>query len=420
MQHTAMNTNRRRFLMAASGVAAAGAAGVRGADAAPADQSVKSGMKITDLKVMRSAAPSDGRGWNWIFVKLETDSGIHGWGEASLQGKDAGVIAELESFKPFLTGKDPFHIEHIWTSLHRRVTWTGGPVTMSAISAIDLALWDIKGKAFGVPVYDLFGGKVYDKIRMYANGWPKGDGSAAGYAEGATKVVEQGYGALKMYPFGGPQVITPERMQLGVDRVRAIREAVGPGIEIGVDIRNALNIWGARRVAYKLEGLDIAFMEEPILYDNSATLAELAKEVRVPIAVGERLYTRWEFREVLEKNAAGIIQPDICHAGGLSELKKIAAMAETYYVTLAPHNSNGPISTVASLHLDMMINNSFMQELLLRFLDRYNEMLTHPLEIKDGHCTPPAGPGWGTDLLEDVIAKYPPTDYDPVSSGNVF
>ena len=132
------------------------------------------------------------------------------------------------------------------------------------------------------------------------------------------------------------------------------------------------------------------------------------------------MYTRWEFREVLEKNAVGIIQPDICHAGGLSELKKIAAMAETYYVTLAPHNSNGPISTVASLHLDMMINNTFMQELILRFLDRYNEMLTHPLEIKDGYCTPPAGPGWGTDLREDVIAKYPPTDYDPVSSGNVF
>ena len=330
------------------------------------------------------------------------------------------MIAELESFKPFLIGKDPFQIEHIWTSLHRRVTWTGGPVTMSAISAIDLALWDIKGKAFGVPVYDLFGGKVHDKIRMYANGWPKGDGSPAGYAEGARKVVGQGYKALKMYPFGGVQVITPERLQLGVDRVQAIREAVGAGIEIGVDIRNALNIWGARRVARKLEPFDIAFMEEPILYDNSTTLVELAREARVPIAVGERLYTRWEFREVLEKNAVDIVQPDICHAGGLSELKKIAAMAETYYVTLAPHNSNGPISTVASLHLDMMINNSFMQEILLRFLDRYNEVLTHPFEIKDGYCTPPTGPGWGTDLREDIIAKYPPKDYNPVSSGDVF
>ncbi len=209
-------------------------------------------------------------------------------------------------------------------------------------------------------------------------------------------------------------------MQLGVDRVAAIREAVGPNIEIGVDIRNALNIWGARRVAQKLEPFDIAFMEEPILYDNSTTLVELAREARVPIAVGERLYTRWEFREVLEKNAVDIIQPDICHAGGLSELLKIAAMAEVYYVTVAPHNSNGPISTIASLHLDMMINNCFMQELILRFFDRYNEVLTNPIKVEDGYGTPPDGPGWGTGLHEDVLAQYPAKEYNPVSSGDVF
>ena len=205
-----------------------------------------------------------------------------------------------------------------------------------------------------------------------------------------------------------------------MDRVAAVREAVGPNIEIGVDIRNALNIWGARRVAQKLEPLDIMFMEEPILYDNSTTLVELAREARVPIAVGERLYTRWEFREVLEKNAVDIIQPDICHAGGLSELKKIAAMAETYYVTLAPHNSNGPISTVASLHLDMVINNCFMQELILRFFDRYNEVLTNPIEVEDGYGITPAGPGWGTDLDLEALAKYPAKEYNPVSSGDVF
>ena len=419
MKRPRRQINRRSFLIAASTAVAASAIGIRNSDAAPTGQSVKSGMKITDLKILRSAPPREG-GWNWIFLKIETDSGIYGWGEASLQEKDAGVIAEIETFKTFLIGQDPFQIEHIWTSLHRRVTWTGGAVTMSAISAIDLALWDIKGKAFGVPVYELMGGKVYDKVKMYANGWFKYGSSPEGFAKAAKEVVEQGYACLKMYPFSGVQVITPERMELGLARVQAVREAVGPRIEIGVDIRNALNIWGARRVAYKLEPFDIAFMEEPILYDNSATLVELAREARVPIAVGERLYTRWEFREVLEKNAVDIIQPDICHAGGLSELKKIAAMAETYYVTLAPHNSNGPISTVASLHLDMMINNCFMQELVLRFLDRYNEILTNPLEIKDGFCVPPAGPGWGTDLREDVIAKYPPKDYNPVSSGDVF
>ncbi|MDA0349709.1 MAG: galactonate dehydratase, partial [Verrucomicrobia bacterium] len=393
--------NRRRFLMAASTTAAATTLGIH--DTKAAAHSSRSGMKITDLKMVRSAPPRDG-GWNWIFLKITTDSGLYGWGEASLQEKDAGVMAEIESFKKFLIGQDPFQIEHIWTSLHRRVTWTGGAVTMSAVSAIDLALWDIKGKALGVPVYELAGGKVRDKVKLYANGWFEGS-SPEDLAQKAKETVAKGYKCLKLYPFGGPQVITPERMQLGVDRVAAIREAVGPNIEIGVDIRNALNIWGARRVAQKLEPLDIAFMEEPILYDNSTTLVKFAREARVPIAVGERLYTRWQFREVLEKNAVDIIQPDICHAGGLSELKKIAAMAETYYVTLAPHNSNGPISTIASLHLDMMINNCFMQELILRFFDRYNEVLTNPIVVEDGYGTPPAGPGWGTDLREDILAR---------------
>jgi len=407
--------NRRRFLTSASAATAAAVIGIREAEAAP---SKSSGLKITNLKIVLSGPPRPG-GWNWIFLKIETDGGIHGWGEASLQEKDAGVIAEIETFKKFLVGQDPFQIEHIWTSLHRRVTWTGGPVTMSAISAIDLALWDIKGKALGVPVYELFGGKVRDTVKLYANGWFDGDTPEAYYKK-AKETAAKGYKCLKLYPFGGPQVITPERMQLGVDRVAAVREAVGPNVEIGVDIRNALNIWGARRVAQKLEPFDLAFMEEPILYDNSTTLVELAREPRVPIAVGERLYTRWEFRAVLEKNAVDIIQPDICHAGGISELKKIAAMAETYYVTLAPHNSNGPISTVASLHLDMMVNNCFMQELILRFLDRYNEVLTEPLVVKDGFCAPPAGPGWGTELREDILAKYPAKEYNPVSSGDVF
>jgi len=409
--------NRRDFLITTTAAVAAGSLGIRNADAQPVPVG-SSGLKITDLKIVLSAPPRPG-GWNWIFLKIMTDSGIYGWGEASLQEKDAGVIAEIETFRKFLIGQDPFQIEHIWTSLHRRVTWTGGAVTMSAISAIDLALWDIKGKALGVPVYELMGGKVRDKVKLYANGWFNGS-SPEEYARDAKATADKGYKAMKLYPFGGPQVPTPERIQLGVDRVAAVREAVGPNVEVGVDVRNALNIWGARRVAKKLEPFDLMFMEEPILYDNSTTLVELARETPVPIAVGERLYTRWEFREVLEKNAVDIIQPDICHAGGISELKKIAAMAETYYVTLAPHNSNGPISTVASLHLDMMINNCFMQELILRFLDRYNEVLTEPLEVVDGHCAPPAGPGWGTDLREDVLAQYPPKEYNPVSSGDVF
>ena len=202
---------------------------------------------------------------NWLFVRVHTDAGISGIGEGSLQYKDAALVAEIANFATFLRGKDPFQIEHIWTSLHRRVTWTGGAVTISAISAIDLALWDIKGKALGAPVYELLGGKVRDKVPLYANGWFSGadrpsahgpqDGDAAErdcYAACAQAVVERGYRCLKLYPFGGEQVVTPERLTRGVGLVRAVREAVGPEIEVAVDIRSRLNIWSARRVAQQL------------------------------------------------------------------------------------------------------------------------------------------------------------------------
>jgi galactonate dehydratase len=377
-------------------------------------------MQIADLEILRMKAPTEPDN-NWLFVRIHTDSGISGVGEGSLQYKDEALAAELESFGTYLRGKDPFQIEDIWTSLHRRVTWTGGAVTISAISAIDLALWDIKGKALGVPVYELTGGKVRDRVPLYANGWLMGNrqaahSEAAWYAECAKAVVDQGYRCLKLYPFTGAQVITPGRIARGVELVRAVRDAVGPMVEIAVDVRGRLNAWSARRVAQKLEPLDIAWLEEPILFDNVDAMAEFARSVRVPVATGEELYTRWEFRALLEQNAVGIIQPDICHAGGLSELRKIAAMAETYYVTVAPHNSNGPISTVASLHLDMGIPNCHMQELFLNSLDLYQEVLTHPLVIADGYGAPPDGPGWGTDLDDAVLAKYPPSPFTPIES----
>jgi galactonate dehydratase len=382
-------------------------------------------VKITHVEVLRMQAHTEPSN-NWLFCRVHTDAGITGIGEGSLQYKDAALAAEIENFGRYLEGKDPFQIEQIWTSLHRRVTWTGGAVTISAISAIDLALWDIKGKALGVPVYELIGGKVRDRVPLYANGWfsikrpsahgPKGENVAAWYAEQAQEVVAQGYRCLKVYPFSGEQVITPERLAHGVGIVRAIREAVGPEIEIAVDARRRLNVWSARRVAAKLEAYDIAWLEEPILFDNAAAMAAYAKSVRVPISTGEEQYTRWEFRELLEANAVGIIQPDICHAGGMSELKKIAAMAETYYVSVAPHNSNGPISTVASLHLDMSIPNCHMQELFLNSLPLYQQVLTNPLVIEDGYGAPPAGPGWGTDLDDAVLALHPPAAFTPVES----
>jgi galactonate dehydratase len=370
-------------------------------------------------------------GTNWLFVRIDTDAGISGWGEGSLQYKDAALEAEILDFGKFLEGKDPRRIDWIWSSLYRRVTWAGGPVSMSAISAIDLALWDLKAKSLEIPVWELAGGMHRDRVRVYANGWFEELSEAVPgvpaetvarqaspqlHAEAALRLRDAGWTALKFYPFGGPQTITPQRIRHGIDLVKAVRDAVGPDMEIGIDVRARLDPWSAGRVAQQLEQFNIAWMEEPILYDNIEAMAEFARSVNVPVSTGEQLYNRWEFRPLLATNTVRMIQPDICHCGGFSETRKIANMAETYYVPVAPHNSNGPISTLASLHLDMSIPNAFMQEIFVSFIERYQEVLTNPIDISDGHATVPSGSGWGADIDLDVLAKYPPTDFTQVDS----
>jgi len=389
-------------------------------------------LKITDVKVFRMATPvHKTAGTNWLFVRIDTDAGISGWGEGSLQYKDAALEAEILDFGKYLEGKDPRRIDWIWSSLYRRVTWAGGPVSMSAISAIDLALWDLKAKSLDIPVWELAGGMHREKVRVYANGWFEDlsesvpgvpaetvarQASPELHAEAALRLKDAGWTALKFYPFGGPQTITPQRIQHGIDLVRAVRDAVGPDMEIGIDVRARLDPWSAGRVAQQLEQFNIAWMEEPILYDNIEAMAEFARSVNVPVSTGEQLYNRWEFRPLLATNTIRMIQPDICYCGGFSETRKIANMAETYYVPVAPHNSNGPISTLASLHLDMSIPNAFMQEIFVSFIDRYQEVLTNPIDISDGHATVPSGPGWGADIDLDVLVKYPPADFTQVDS----
>ena len=226
-------------------------------------------MKITDVKTFRMSAESHKSDTNnWLFIKIYTDTGIYGVGEGSLQYKDLALIGELEDFSKFLIGKDPFAIEYIWTSLYRRVTWTGGAVTMSAISAIDLALWDLKGKALGVPVYELLGGKVRDAVPVYANGWFENAVTPSDHAEAAIKTVKSGYPCLKFYPFKGEYVTTPERINTGIELVKAVREAVGPDIQIGIDVRARLDFWSAIQVAEELIPYIVSWIEEPIQFDN--------------------------------------------------------------------------------------------------------------------------------------------------------
>ncbi len=374
-------------------------------------------MKITEIKTFRmSATPHKSDTNNWLFIKIYTDAGIYGVGEGSLQYKDLGLMAEIEDFSKFLIGKDPFAIEYTWTSLYRRVTWTGGAVTMSAISAIDLALWDLKGKALGVPVYELLGGKVRDAVPVYANGWFEDAVTPEDHAEMAIKTVESGYPCLKFYPFKGQYVTTPERIKTGVELVAAVRNAVGPDIQIGIDVRARLDFWSALQVAEELIPYKVSWIEEPIQFDNPKLMGEFARKSRIPVSTGEQLYNRWDFQPLLDEKSISIIQPDICHAGGISELRKIASAAETQYVNVAPHNSNGPISTAASLHLDMNIPNCFKQEIFVSFLDRYEAVLTNQIPIHDGFATPPVGPGWGTDIDEEALKEFPPSEYTPVDS----
>ncbi len=383
-------------------------------------------MKITDVDVFRMGTPvHKTAGTNWMFVRITADTGDYGWGEASTQYKDAGVAAEIGEFAKFLEGKDPFQIEHIWTSLYRRVTWTGGAVSMSAISGIDLALNDLKAKALGVPVYELLGGKVRDDIRAYANGWfdpteddalPVRELTPDDFARRTAELVDEGWRAMKFYPFAGPQVIDPERMERGVELVKAVRESVGGSVEVAVDVRGRLDIWSARRAARMIEEYNVAWLEEPILWDNVDALAALARDINIPISTGEQMYNRWDFRPLLESHAASVIQPDICHAGGITELRKIASAAETHYVSVAPHNSNGPISTVASLHLDLTMPNAFMQEIFVSFLKAYEAVLTEMIPISDGRATVPDGPGWGTEIDVDALEAFPPGDYVTVES----
>ena len=374
-------------------------------------------MKITDIKILKmSAEQHKSETNNWLFVKIYTDSGIYGVGEGSLQYKDKALEAEILDFGKFLIDRDPFDIDYIWTSMYRRVTWTGGAVTMSAISAIDMALWDIKGKSLDVPVYQLLGGKVRDQVPIYANGWFEGLKTQKEHAEAAYKIINEGYKCLKFYPFIGNYVIDNEGLERGVGLVKSVRESVGNEIQVGIDIRARLDFGSAIQVAKKLEQYNISWIEEPIQFDNPALMGEFAKRVSIPVATGEQLYNRWDFQPIFDQKSISIIQPDVCHAGGISELKKIATAAETNFISVAPHNSNGPISTVASIHLDMNIPNCYKQEIFVSFLERYRKVLTNNIIIEDGFVIPPSGPGWGTDLNEEALRNFPPSEYVPIES----
>ncbi len=370
-------------------------------------------MKITDVKVFQMAGAYS----NWTFVKIYTDRGVTGVGESSIERHDAQVVRTLETFKEFLVGKDPFEIEFIWNSLYKSTFWYGQLVTLCALSGVEQALMDIKGKAFGAPIYELLGGKLRDKLRAYCNAWAfladpahTGPGDTPEVvAKNAQAAVSRGFTAMKWDPFrDGGQVIPKSEEKYAIESVRTVREAVGPDIDLMIECHGRFNMWSAIRMAQKLEEFDPFFYEEPIPPDNVDAMAEVQRSIKLPVATGERLFTRWDFRPLFEKQAARIIQPDICHCGGILEAKKIAAMAESYYISVQPHNSNGPLSNFAAMHVDASIPNFIIQEFFEPYIDRFNEVLTEPIVYEKGYLKVPTKPGLGTDLREEVIKKRPP------------
>jgi galactonate dehydratase len=365
-------------------------------------------MKITDVKTLITFA-----GWrNFIFVKVFTDEGIVGLGEASLEWNELAVAGAIRNLSPLVIGRDPSRIEELWRSMYRDPYWRGGPVITTALSGIEQALWDIAGKRLGAPVYQLLGGKCRERLRAYANAWYKGAVTPEDFAERAVKTVEKGYTALKWDPFGSADLtMNHEERKRAVEIVRAVREAVGEKIDLLIEVHGRLNPATAIDMSRQLEEFRPFWYEEPVPPDNLEALSKVAAATAIPIATGERLYTKYGFRELLSSQAADIIQPDLCHAGGILEVKKIAAMAEAWYVPIAPHNPNGPVGTAATVHLGACTPNFLILEYFCEDEEWLSEIVEEPLRFEKGEVIIPERPGLGIELKEAGIAKRP---YQPV------
>ncbi|MEZ2328453.1 galactonate dehydratase [Mesorhizobium sp. RCC_202] len=345
----------------------------------------------------------------WLFLKIETDAGVTGWGEPVIEGRALTVEAAVKELADYLIGKDPRLIEDHWTVMHRGGFYRGGPILMSAIAGIDQALWDIKGKALGVPVHELLGGKLRDTIKVYS--WIGGDRPAE-VADGAREVVARGFQALKMNGTEELQIVdSHDRIDAAVERVAMVREAVGPNIGIAVDFHGRVHRPMARMLVKELEPYRLMFIEEPVLSENRDALKEIAALGSTPIALGERLYSRWDFKSVFEQGAVDIIQPDLSHAGGITECRKIAAMAEAYDIAVAPHCPLGPIALAACLQLDAVSYNCFIQEQSLGIhYNAANDLLDYAankdvFRYEDGYVAIPDGPGLGVEIDEDYVKE---------------
>ncbi len=379
-------------------------------------------MKITDLKTWVVMPDANERlGWSWTFVRVDTDEGISGWGEAGTQARGSAPLmaSALEMVKDDLLGEDPADIERLWHKLYRRFSYLGSrgmPTSMTA--GIDVALWDIKGKATGRPIYDLLGGRFRDRVPLYCNVWFRGCRTPDEYAQAARdNLVALGHTACKLDPFlemlpyhtmYQTGQISAEGEQEGYDIVAAVREAVGPKHEILIDAHGHYNVPTAIRLANNLfDRFNIGWFEEPVPPEGVDALKSVREHTRAPICVGERLFTRYDFIPIFQNRLADYIMPDTIWTGGISEIRKIANMAEAYYIPVAPHVvPGGPIELIAAAHVMSTIPNLYRLEHSQELIPVHNAAITEPYEIKDGHMTLNGKPGLGYELDEDWLEAH--------------
>ena len=361
-------------------------------------------MKVTAIQTFIC----DAYRTNWVFIKVHTDAGLYGVGEATLETRERAVEAAIQELERYLVDRNPHDIEAFWHDAYRDAYWRGGPVLMSALAGVEMALWDIKGKALGVPVYQLLGGKVRDRVPCYANGWFVGARTPDEFAAKAVEAVEAGFKGLKWDPFGASyRELDRETLNAALDTVSAVHDAVGDRVDLLIEGHGRFDVPAAIRVGRALEAFDVLWFEEPTPPGNLEGLAEIRRRVRVPIAAGERLYSRWDFRECFRQECVDYAQPDVSHAGGLMEVRKIAAMAECFQVPVCPHNPSGPVANAATLQIAACTPNFYLLETMFSDVQHRGEVCAEQVRMDKGTMAIGDAPGLGVDLNEEAIARYP-------------
>ena len=383
-------------------------------------------MKITDVKayVVKPQYPEGAGAFegDWTFIQIQTDAGITGWGEASNSPRGGCFLSAktVQLLRQDLLGQDPFNTEKLWQQNYRRYTYLGARgLPTVALSGVDIALWDIKGKALGRPIYDLLGGQLRNAIQLYANGWFFGCKTPEQYARAAKATIQAGHQAIKLDPFLEMQPyhtayisgqISAEGEDFGCQIVQAVREAVGNKIEILIDAHGHYNVPTAIRLANRLyEESKITWFEEPVPPEGIDALRTVREHVTPSICVGERLFTRFDFLPILKQGLADYLMPDVLWTGGITELKKISTLAETYYVPISPHNAEGPLQIIAGAHVMMSTPNFYRLEHSIASIEAYNQLLTEPMAFHAGEFSLSEKPGLGVEMdLEAVQSQLHP------------